>query len=259
MCAYAAYSDLTDGVNLPSPAIPILQTRRELINDKTELSPNLLNMTWSHSSSDGSTGAAGPNTSLVVKLDRMCKLVCGPAVLQDCVKVARALASQFRPPERQEESGESKERSMEKEEAVYDNETSGRKEKIFAEAPFPKVQLTTGQVLLELVMSDREEETTSWMERNSSSPEEDQPCCSSTSSSKESILVSWDKLTFSAPSSLESSLRVGLTPCSPPGGALCVSGLQLLSSRSGCTEYVVPPVRLHVSVAQHQPNSKLDQ
>lgn len=203
--------------------------------------------------------AAGTNGALTVKLDRLCKLTCSPTVLRDGVRIATALASRFSHPERLAEGGERKER-REEEEAVCDNEASGKKGKVLARVPFPIVQLSTGQVLLEVVMSDKEEEITSWLERSSSSPEEEQTCSSSASSSKESILVSWEYLTFSsARSSLESGLHVGVTLCPPLGGALCLSGLQLLSSCSGCTEYVVPPTTLYVSVAQHQPNSKLDQ
>ena len=258
VCFSAAYSDFTDVVHLPSPATPILQTRKATVNGESGFSQNLLDVAWWCSPSATCTCAAGANGSLTMKLERFCKLVCNSSMLQDGVRLAAALATCFDKSGRLEQEGARNGRKKENREAIGDK-VSGKKESFLSELFFSKVDLhiSISKVLLEIAISEKEKEMISYLERNCSSSEEDQPYCSTSLSSKESILVSWDNLTFSSTaSSLKPAPLVDVCPLA--GGILYVSGLQLLSSSCGGTEFVVPPTKLQVSLSQHLPKSELD-
>ena len=241
MC-YIVYTELMDSTNLPSVSAPVFSTKAGLAKEGTNLPPNLLDITFSFSPSSNGLKYPETTTSLELKVERSCKLVCSTGQLRDVVGIAVEMFDELK--------------KFRKKKETSDADAPSTKN-VFPQFPLPDIQLSTGQFLFEFLSNTEEDSNVSKLEQASPCPEEDEE--GPVLSTKEAILLSWDSLTVSSQSTLErgSSGNAGGMP--KLDGSARLSGLQLLSYFSGCSEFIVPPVMLQASLVQHQPDSGLDQ
>ena len=266
----AAYSDLMEIQNWPSPTSQVLETRKGTAKDNKTFPPNILSLKWSVAATGPTSNMhaeTGSNVTCVtrVKIGRPCKVSGNSFLLKECLNAVMSLSVE--PPVVEpskvsiDEGLSSAEKNSKEEEpecsvsnnivAEKENDSSvAGIEKDYSEeshqnALFQEMELhlSSDQVLFEFLLCGVEATD---MPNSSFMITEDIQTFSSFS--KEGVLMSWDKLTLSIP----------CKDSREPSAALSFNGLQLVSIKDRLTEYIVLPANLEVLMTQHLPCSALD-